>query len=89
LKFFLLKKEIFYFFKSFLIEISAVAVIQYFMQVHHLPMQSAFRVTKLARSLKISPVFRETLEFLDSQLRSEGKLPPIEPSNRLAPRVHV
>ncbi|OWA52859.1 hypothetical protein BV898_17301 [Hypsibius exemplaris] len=65
---------------------AAVAVIQYLMQVHQLPMQSAFRVTKLARSLKINPVFRETLEYLESRLRSEGKLPPSEPANRLAPR---
>ncbi|GAU97773.1 hypothetical protein RvY_09010 [Ramazzottius varieornatus] len=66
---------------------SAVAVIQYLMQIHHLPMQSAFRVTKLSRTLKINPVFRETLEFLESQLRNEGKLPPVQPQRILAPRV--
>ncbi|XP_055335139.1 uncharacterized protein LOC129586138 [Paramacrobiotus metropolitanus] len=68
---------------------SAVAVIQYLMQVHRLNMQAAFRVTKLARVLKINPGFRETLEFLESQLRREGKLPPAERKHRLAPRLIV
>ena len=68
---------------------SAVAVIQYLMQNHHLPLQSAFRVAKLSRTLKINPVFRETLEFLESQLRNEGKLPPVQLHKVLAPRVVV
>lgn len=67
---------------------AAVAIIQYFMQIHLLPMQAAFRVTKLARALKINPGFRETLEFLETQLRNEGKLPASN-KNRLAPRLIV